>query len=427
MTSILLKNINCNGILSDIYIEGSRIKRIMPVGSAGHEGESRIASGVEVMDCEGKTAMSGFINMHTHAAMSLMRGTEEDVVFSDWIQKIWEMEKSIDEEFVYWGTKVACLEMIKTGTTTFNDQYWYSPAARRAAAEMGIRPVVSYVALDHNDHEACELQKEKIAQAYENSLSMKDGGMFETAFHAIYSTSEELMLWVSDFAKKHNLKLHIHLSETEKEVNDCKELHGGLTPVEYLDRLGILNSDVIAAHTLWLTDNDIEILGKRKVNCVHNINSNTKLASGYKFKYNELRNARANVCLGTDGCASSNNLDMLETMKTSALFQKAWRNDPKALPLQELIELATVNGAKALGLDTGMLEEGKIADIIIVNTENSFFLSPGNFLSNFIYSAHSDCIEYMIANGKFVMRNRKVKDEAQIIANAQEQLIKITH
>ena len=147
--------------------------------------------------------------------------------------------------------------------------------------------MVSYVALDHNDKEACELQKEKIAQAYENSLSMKDGGMFETAFHAIYSTSEELMLWVSDFAKKHNLKLHIHLSETEKEVNDCKELHGGLTPVEYLDSLGILNSDVIAAHTLWLTENDIEILGKRKVNCVHNINSNTKLASGYKFKYNE--------------------------------------------------------------------------------------------------------------------------------------------
>ena len=125
MTSILLKNINCNGILSDIYIEGSRIKRIMPAGSAGHEGECRIASGVEVMDCEGKTAMPGFINMHTHAAMSLMRGTEEDVVFSDWIQKIWEMEKSIDEEFVYWGTKVACLEMIKTGTTTFNDQYWW--------------------------------------------------------------------------------------------------------------------------------------------------------------------------------------------------------------------------------------------------------------------------------------------------------------
>lgn len=426
MTSILLKNINCNGTLSDIYIEGSRIKRIMPVGSAAGAGECRIASGVEVMDCEGKTAMPGFINMHTHAAMSLMRGTEEDVVFADWIQKIWEMETGIDADYVYWGTKVACLEMIKTGTTTFNDQYWYSPYARRAAVEMGIRPVVCYVAIDHNDKEVCELQKEKCMQSYEDALSVKDGGIYEMAFHAIYSASEELMLWVSDFARKHNLKLHIHLSETEKEFNDCKELHKGLTPVEYLDRLGILGPDVIAAHTLWLTDNDIEILGKHKVNCVHNINSNTKLASGYRFRYNELRDAGANVCLGTDGCASSNNLDMLETMKTSALFQKAWRNDPKALPLDELIGLATTNGAKALGLETGELKEGMLADINIVNTENSFFLSPGSFLSNFIYSAHSDCIEYMIAGGKFVMRNRKVKDEALIIANAQEQLRKIT-
>ena len=425
MTSILLKNISCNGILSDIYIEGTRIKRIMPVGSTGGDGDCRIASGVEVMDCEGKTAVPGFINMHTHAAMSIMRGTGEDVVFADWIREIWEMETRIDADFVYWGTKIACLEMIKTGTTTFNDQYWYSPYARRAAIEMGIRPVISYVAIDHNDKEECECQKEKCEQAYADSLDVKDGGIFEMAFHAIYSTSEKLMCWVSEFAKKHNLKLHIHLCETEKEVLDCKEAHGGLTPVEYLDRLGILDQNVLAAHTLWLTDNDIEILGKHHVNCVHNINSNTKLASGYKFRYNELRDAGANVCIGTDGCASSNNLDMLEAMKTAALFQKAWRNDPKALPLNELISLATVNGAKALGLDTGVLEEGKIADILIVNTENSFFVSPGSFLSNLIYSAHSDCIEYVIAGGKFVMRNRKVKDEAQIIANAQEQLVKI--
>ena len=128
------------------------------------------------------------------------------------------------------------------------------------------------------------------------------------------------------------LKVHIHISETEKEVADCKELHGGLSPVEYLDRLGILGPDVLAAHTLWLSDNDIDILGKHQVNCVHNINSNAKLASGYKFRYNELRDAGANVCIGTDGCASSNNLDMLEALKTSALFQKAWRQDTKALP-----------------------------------------------------------------------------------------------
>lgn len=426
MNSILLKNISCDGVLSDIYIEGARIRKIMPVSGGSGNGDVRLASGVEVMDCEGKTAVPGFINMHTHAGMALMRGIEEDVVFADWIRKIWEVESGIDDEFVYWSTKVACLEMIKTGTTTFNDQYWHAPYARRAAAEMGIRPVVSYVALDHGDMEEAERQKEQCLKFYEESTGLKDGGMFAAAIHAVYSTSENLMLWMSDFARKHGLKIHIHLSETEKEVKDCMEQHGGLSPVEYLDRLGILGPDVIAAHTLWLSEKDVELLGKHKVNCVHNINSNTKLASGYKFLYNELRDAGANVCLGTDGCASSNNLDMLETMKTAALFQKAWRNDPKALPMDELFRMATVNGAKALGLETGVLSEGMLADLLIVNTENSFFLSPGSFMSNFIYSAHSDCIDHVIAGGKFVMRNRKVKDEAQIIANAQDQLIKIS-
>lgn len=426
MSSILLKNISCSGVLSDIYIEGSRIKKIMPVGSGSNSGDCRIASGVEVMDCEGKTAVPGFINMHTHAGMALMRGIEEDVVFDDWIRKIWDVESGINEEFVYWSTKVACLEMIKTGTVTFNDQYWHVPYARRAAVEMGIRPVVSYVAIDHGDMEEAQRQKDQMQMAYEESLGMKDGGIFAAAFHAIYSATEDLMLWTAEFARKHGLKLHIHLSETEKEVSDCKKKHGGLSPVEYLDRLGILGPDLIAAHTLWLSDKDVELLGKHNVNCVHNINSNAKLASGYMFRYNELRDAGANVCIGTDGCASSNNLDMLEAMKTSALFQKAWRRDPKALPLDELFSLATENGAKALGIEAGRLEEGMLADILIVNTENSFFLSPGSFMSNFIYSAHSDCIEYVIAGGKFVMRNRKVKDEAQIIASAQDQLIKIS-
>lgn len=134
-----------------------------------------------------------------------------------------------------------------------------------------------------------------------------------------------MLVWTAEFARSHGLKMHIHLSETRKEVEDCMAAHGGLSPVEYLDSLGILGPDVIAAHSLHLSDRDVEILGNRKVNCVHNINSNLKLASGYMFGYNELRDAGANICLGTDGCASSNNLDMLETMKTAAMVQKAWR------------------------------------------------------------------------------------------------------
>ena len=421
--NILLKNIVCNGTVSDIYIEGSVIARI--VTSADDPCGQIPASGVEVVDCQGKTAMPAFVNMHTHAGMSLMRGIEEDVPLKEWIDRIWEVESHIDGDFVYHATKVACLEMIKSGTVTFNDQYWFPLMARKAAVEMGLRPVISYVVLDHNNKEEAEFQKDECVRTYEESLGWKDGGLFSMAFHAIYSVSEEMMLWSAEFARKHGLKLHIHLSETEKEVRDCMAGHNGLSPVEYLDRLGVLGPDVIAAHTLWLSDEDVRILGERKVNCVHNINSNTKLASGYRFRYNELRDAGANVCIGTDGCASSNNLDMLEAMKTTALFQKAWRENPKALPLCELISLATRNGADALGLDTGRLEVGMQADICIVNTDSSFFLSPGSFLSNFIYSAHSDCIDSLISMGRFVMRNRKVEGEERILTDARKELGKI--
>ncbi|MCI6327162.1 MAG: amidohydrolase [Bacteroidales bacterium] len=421
--NILLKNIVCNGTVSDIYIEGSVIARI--VTSADDPFGQIPASGVEVVDCQGKTAMPAFVNMHTHAGMSLMRGIEEDVPLKEWIDRIWEVESHIDGDFVYHATKVACLEMIKSGTVTFNDQYWFPLMARKAAVEMGLRPVISYVVLEHNNKEEAEFQKDECVRTYEESLGWKDGGIFSMAFHAIYSVSEEMMLWSAEFARKHGLKLHIHLSETEKEVRDCMAGHNGLSPVEYLDRLGILGPDVIAAHTLWLSDEDVRILGERKVNCVHNINSNTKLASGYRFRYNELRDAGANVCIGTDGCASSNNLDMLEAMKTTALFQKAWRENPKALPLYELISLATRNGADALGLDTGRLEAGMQADICIVNTDSSFFLSPGSFLSNFIYSAHSDCIDSLISMGRFVMRNRKVEGEESILRDARKELGKI--
>lgn len=418
MEKILLRNISLDGRQCDISITQGKIQSIRPAGEMA-------ADGFEVLSCTGRAAFPGFVNMHTHAAMSLMRGMEEDVPFSEWIDNIWNIETRIDSDFVYKGTKAAVLEMIKTGTTVFNDQYWYSPSARKAAVEMGIRPVVSYVVMDKSNPEEAARQKDQCQKMYEESLSLEDGSVFSMAFHAIYSVSEEMMLWASDFARRHGLRLHIHLSETRKEIEDCKAMHGGLTPVEYLDRLGILDERTIAAHSLWLSGNDVRILGERKVNCVHNVNSNLKLASGYRFLYSELRDAGANVCLGTDGCASSNNLDMLEAMKTSAILQKAWRDDPKAMPINELIATATANGAKALGLDTGVIKEGADADILIVDCENSFFLSPAPFAANFIYSAHSDCIESVIAGGRLVMKDRAVPGERQIIMEAREAINKI--
>ena len=372
MGAILLKDISVDDVRKDILIQDGLIRRIEPAGSGSSWG---LAGDIEIMDCSGKVAVPGFVNMHTHSPMSLMRGIGEDMIFQDWLARIWKVEDRLDKEYVYWATKVACLEMIRTGTTTFNDQYWFFDTSVQAA---------------------------------------------------IYSVSEEMMLWTAEFAREHDLNLHIHLCETRKEVEDCKAAHGGLTPVEYLDRLGILSPRLLAAHTLWVTPHDIELLAAHGVNCIHNVNSNTKLASGYRFLYNEMRDAGINVCIGTDGCASSNNLDMLEAMKTSAIFQKAWRDDPSALPLDELLAMATVNGARALRFDGGRIAEGAVADINIVDTDNSFFLSPGPFLANLVYSAHSDCIDSVICNGKFLMRHREIPDEKEILTEARKVLAKIS-
>lgn len=422
MGAIFLRNITLDGQPRDIFIDGGLVKKIEPAGC----GVLWTLSGdVEFMDCSGKVAVPGFINMHTHAAMSLLRGVGEDMLFPEWLSTIWKYEENIDAEFVYWGTKVACLEMIRTGTTTFNDQYWEFPSAHRAAVEMGIRPALGYDVMDKFDPAESERQKEQCLRRYEEALKWKDDSIYQVAFHAVYTVSEAMIRWISEFAEERNLTLHIHLSETQKEVEDCKKAHGGLSPVEYLAELGVLNERLLAAHTLWLSEHDIELLAEHKVNCIHNVNSNTKLSSGYRFLYNELRDAGVNVCIGTDGCASSNNLDMLEAMKTSAIFQKAWRNDPSALPLPELMDMATVNGAKALRFDGGRIAEGCVADISIIETDNTFFLSPGPFLANLIYSAHSDCIDSVIANGRFVMRHREIEGEREILHEARKMLSKI--
>ena len=416
---ILLKNIQLDGSPVNLFIQGKRIHRILPFP----ETEGLVAD--ETVDCTGKAVIPGFINMHTHAAMVLLRGITEDVPLDAWLSRIWAMEAKMDEEFIYWGTKAACLEMIRSGTTTFNDMYWFAPSAREAAREMGIRPYISFVILDQFDRETAEKQRRKCLRLYEQSLGWDEVSHLAMSVHSVYTVSEEMILWASQFAVEHGMKLHIHLSETEKEDLDCKKAHGGLSPTEYLDSLGVLGPHVIAAHAIWLSDHDVEILGRNRVHCVHNINSNAKLASGYRFRYNDLKSAGANICLGTDGASSSNNLDMLETMKTTALFQKAWEVDPSAMPLHELMDAATVNGAHALGLETGEIREGAIADLSIVDLDNCYFLSPGSFLANLVYAAHSDTISSVIAEGRFVMRNRVVEGENEILAGARSVLHQI--
>ena len=422
-SSILLRDVTLGGDRKDILIGQGRIRRIGPVGACA---DWEIAGNLDMMDCSGMVAIPGLINMHTHSPMSLMRGIGEDMLFHQWLDKIWKVEEHLDHDFVYWGTKVACLEMIRTGTTTFNDQYWFFDSSVKAAREMGMRIATGYDVMDKGSHDEAVRQKEQCVAKSEAFLHAGDPGhIYELAFHAVYSVSEEMIVWTNELSAKYDVPLHIHLCETRKEVEDCKAAHGGLTPVEYLDRLGVLSPRLLAAHTLWLTPHDIELLAQHGVHCIHNINSNTKLSSGYRFLYNEMRDAGINLCLGTDGCASSNNLDLLEAMKTTAIFQKAWREDPSALPLPELLAMATRNGARALRLDAGRIEEGAVADIVLVDTDNTFFLSPGPFLANLVYSAHSDCIDSVICDGRFLMRHREIPGEREILTEARKVLSKI--
>jgi len=406
MNRLLIKNILLDVKKRDILIRDNIIEKI---GSHLSPDAERVVEG------KGKYAIPGFVNMHTHAAMTIMRGIGEDLSLMDWLHNlIWPTEKRLTSEMVYWGTKLACLEMIKSGTTCFNDQYWYLSEAQKAAEEMGLRSVQPFVILDLLDESRSEKIIEECIEAYEKSDSWPERNTFAIGVHSPYSVSAKMLKWAADFARERNSLVHLHLSETFAENQECIDQHG-MTPTQYLDSFGLLAPNVLAAHCLWIDDKDIPLLAKRGVTVIHNINSNLKIASGYKFKYNEFRDAGVRVTLGTDGCASSNNLDMLETMKTSALIQKGWRRDPTAMPLNELLDLATINGATALGIRSGKIEEGYLADISLVDVNNYAFTPNINFLANLVYSANSSCIDTVICDGRVLMERREVQGEEEIL------------
>ena len=415
---ILLNNILHGETRTDILInDEGRIGRIGPV-----TGE---LPGAEIVDCSRLAVIPGLVNMHTHAAMILLRGIHEDLSLYDWLNNIWKIEAKLDREFIYWSTKAACLEMIRSGTTTFNDQYWFCPHARQAAIEMGVRPVVSFIFLDSHNPELARNQREACQRLYERTLDWGPESQFAISIHSVYTVCKENIVWANQFAMDHGLKVHLHLSETKVENEDCRRAHGGLSPTEYFEQLGVWGPHVIAAHCLHLSDEDVRILGEHRVNCVHNIHSNLKLASGYRFRYNELRDAGVNVCIGTDGASSANDMDMLSHMKTAAIMQKAWRSDPLAMPLQELMDCATAHGAKALGLDSGVIREGSWADLVLLDLDTSYFLSPGSVAANLIYAAGSRAVSSVMVRGKWVMREGVIPQEAEILSGARKVLSQI--
>lgn len=407
--SILIKNVLLNGKETSIYIEENEIKEIGAVVEAEF-----------VIDGKNKAAIPGLINTHAHAAMTLFRGYADDMKLFEWLQKkIWPLEAKLTEDDVYWGTKLACLEMIKTGTICFNDMYWHAKGSARAVDEMGIRGVISGVFIDLFDKKRGECEIESNKKLISEIRNLRNNRVIPALGpHAIYTVSRENLQWAKEFSDKENLPIHIHLSETEKEVEECKGRYGK-RPVEFLADIEFLGKNVIAAHCNWLSKKEIEILKNNDVKIAHNPISNMKLSAG-TMPYSEMKDSGLIISLGTDGCASNNNLDLFESMKFAALLQKSARKDTTAMPAKEAFEIATIGGANAIGLNSGIIGEGRLADIILIDLKRPELTPTHNLISNLVYSANGSCVDTVICDGKILMRNRVVRNEAEILENAEK-------
>ncbi|MDD2438346.1 MAG: amidohydrolase [Massilibacteroides sp.] len=410
--SLLIKAVEWNGKKVDIYIERNRIRKI---------GEDLFVQANRVINGEKKAVIPGMINCHTHAAMTLFRGYGDDMPLKPWLEeRIWPNEAKLTEEDIYWGAKLACLEMIKTGTTTFFDMYYGFDATARAVEEMGLRAVLAGVCFDHFNPLLTEKCKRTNKALLASRGKYSDRIQYALGPHAVYTVSGELLQWVHAFAVEQDILIHLHLAETEKEVENAKEKFG-CSPVQYLNRLGILSSRLVLAHGIYVDEEEIRLLAEHDVAVVHNPASNMKLGSGIEFKYAEMKEAGVRIGLGTDGCGSSNNLDMIEVMKQAALLGKGWRKDPLVLSAQEMFESATAIGASIMRVDAGRLEEGALADLALVDLRIPAFTPNFNFVSNLVYSANGNCVDTVICDGKILMENKKVTGEDEILERAAQQ------
>ncbi|MGB7969505.1 MAG: amidohydrolase family protein [Methanobacterium sp.] len=384
----------------------------------------------EVINASGKILLPGLVNTHTHLSMTLMRGLADDMPLDTWLNNyIWPVEAELNPEYCYAGALVACAEMIRSGTTCFNDMYFYMDHVAKAADESGLRGIISHGMIDFGD-------EDKRKQEFKESIRIikkchnTGNGRIQVAFgpHSPYTCSQELLSQVKREAAKYGVRIHIHVSETQKEVSDILEVHGK-RPFEYLDEIGFLGSEVTAAHAVWLSKNEIDIIKQSETKLSHNPSSNMKLSSGVS-PVSELLNKDVCVSIGTDGPASNNNMDMLEEMKITALLQKVTTMDPTVLNAEEVFKMATINGAKSLGLEDqiGSIEVGKKADIILIDAKSPQLTPFRNPISHIVYSANGGNVDTVICNGEILMQNRELLtlDENMILEaaqNASEELL----
>ena len=383
-------------------------------------------AGVEkIIDADGKILLPGLINTHTHLSMTLFRGLADDLSLDSWLNDhIWPMEANLNGDYCYIGALLGAIEMIKSGTTTFSDMYFYMEDVARAVEDAGIRAVLSYGMIDFGDAERRENEINQNMTLFNSCNGMANGRIkVFLGPHSPYTASEDLLKKVRELADEYNMGIHIHVSETQKEINYSLD-EKGLRPFEYLEKIGFLGPDVVAAHCVWLSDEEIEIIKKHGVKVSHNPCSNMKLASGVSPVSKLIENDIC-VSIGTDGASSNNNLDLIEELKTASLLQKVSTLDPKVLSSDEAIEMATIKGAETLGLsdEIGSIEVGKKADIILIDT-NAANMTPdsSSLSSNVIYSANGSNVDTTICDGKILMENKKLTelDENEIYAKARQ-------
>ncbi len=381
-------------------------------------GENITGKAEKVIDASGCAVLPGLINTHTHLAMTLFRGFADEVPFQEWAAKISEVEARLKPSDVRKGAMLGILEMIRSGTTAFADMYVHMDEVARTVEKTGIRAALGWGIIESLGDPPDEKLKRR--SLFVREWNGKGSGRIAAVYapHSVPKCSPEFLIKIKEQARRDGARVHIHLLETEEELRFMKKEYG-MCSVNKLEDMGFLDEDVVAVHCIWLSDHDIDILAKRKVKIAHCPASNMKLANG-TAPVPEMIKRGITVSLGTDGCASNNNLDMFSEMKLAALQHKQKTGNAGVVPAPKALEMATVSGAKALGIKAGVLRAGYLADIILIDLKKAHLVPRHDLISNIVYSARGGDVKTMIVNGEILMEDYKVKvmDEDSVLNDA---------
>ncbi len=377
----------------------------------------------ETIDCTGDIIAPGLINTHGHVSMAMMRSSADDLHLHDFLDRTFAMDAKRTREDVYWGSMLGILEMIRTGTTSFVDLYYWEDEVAKAVRDTGIRGFLAWATLD-DEFTTQEGSPLSNAEHFIKTHSKMEKVHPMVGIQGVYVASKDTWGSAKEIAVEHGTMTHFHLSETRKEVYEHRA-KTGMRPAEWLDKIGFLGDESLAAHGVWLTVNEIRGLARNGAKISHNPTSNMKLATGGYAPLPEMFREAVVVSLGTDGCATNNNLDMVEEMKFAAIMHKAHRWDATVIPAQKALDMATIDGARALRMESeiGSIEEGKRADIIVLdgNVPEAIPLTEETVVPNIVYSMRGDSIKHSIIDGNIVMRDRKVFfDEEKVKRKGQE-------